>query len=87
MSKMVIEMEYLSIDGLIDQNADLISVLGWKKSDLQMFHECKLLLGKYEPENSKIIDDLKINVKSFERLVEYHKSLDNCKKDYKNLIE
>lgn len=68
-------MEYLSIDELIDQKAELIRVLGWKKEDLQMFHECKLLLGKYVPENSENIDDLQIKVESFERLVDYHNKL------------
>lgn len=68
-------MEYLSIDELIGQNADLIRVLGWRKEDLQMFHECKLLIGKYKPENSKNIDDLQIEVESFKRLVDYHNKL------------
>lgn len=74
-------MNLLKFSELTVKYPELQNVLEWSEEDLKTFYEGKLLLGKQQmADNGE--RELLISEESLIRLMDYHKSLDDLKKDF-----
>lgn len=68
-------MKFLSISEIFENYPVMLAETGWSKEDIRDFYEGKLLIGKYTPENSTHLDDLRIEKSSMESLINYYRNL------------
>jgi len=69
------KMNLLSLDKIYVEYPNVKEHLHWSKQDIHVFFESKILLGKFDPEDSTEMEDLLIDSDSLEKLMEYHQEL------------
>jgi len=76
------DMNFLKLEELFSKYPELEKDLGWSKDEIVNFYEGKLLLGEQRSEDGKTV--LHVSEEHLKRLIEYHKSLEDLKREFEN---
>ena len=66
----------LTLDAIFKEYPEILNEFGWSRKDIQVFFDSFLLKGLYHPSDSADINNLLIESKSLDILIEYRRKVD-----------